>query len=122
MLFFWVVTLCRASALKMEILCFSKTLASTYESTRRHNPEECRYLHRRENLKSLINADCPVVPGTVVHLLLNLTTVTIHDLTEQNSHSQHSAALLSIFPPVCKLSYSPKVIAILNLYFLYKFQ
>jgi hypothetical protein len=36
----------------METLCFSETLVSTYESTRRHNPEEQNHLNRRENLKS----------------------------------------------------------------------
>jgi hypothetical protein len=29
-----------SSSLKMEAGCFSKTLVSTYKSTRRHNPEE----------------------------------------------------------------------------------
>jgi hypothetical protein len=38
-----------SSAVKMETVCFSDALVSTYESTRRHNPEE---VHRRENLKS----------------------------------------------------------------------
>jgi hypothetical protein len=42
------------SALKMETLFFSETPASTYESTRRHNPEEHGHLLRRENLKSRI--------------------------------------------------------------------
>jgi hypothetical protein len=27
-------------ALKIDTVCFSETLASTYKSTRRHNPEE----------------------------------------------------------------------------------
>jgi hypothetical protein len=31
---------------------FSETLASTYESTRRQNPQEQHHPHRRENLKS----------------------------------------------------------------------
>jgi hypothetical protein len=31
------------SALKMEAACSSETLVSTYESTRRHNPEERRH-------------------------------------------------------------------------------
>jgi hypothetical protein len=40
-------------ALKMEIVCFSETLVSAYESTQRQNPEEQhRHPHRRENLKS----------------------------------------------------------------------
>jgi hypothetical protein len=35
-------------ALKMETVCFSETLVSTYKSTRRYNPEEQhRHLHRR---------------------------------------------------------------------------
>jgi hypothetical protein len=34
-------------------VCFSETLVSTYETTRRHNPEEQALdPHRRENLKS----------------------------------------------------------------------
>jgi hypothetical protein len=44
MLVFWVVTLCglvgRASALKMETVCFSETLVSTYKSTWHYNPED----------------------------------------------------------------------------------
>jgi hypothetical protein len=44
-----------SAALKMETVCFSETLMSIYESTRRHDPEkEHRHLHCRENLKSLI--------------------------------------------------------------------
>jgi hypothetical protein len=45
------------SRLKMEKVRFSETLVSTYESARRHTPEEHRHLHRRENLKSRINMD-----------------------------------------------------------------
>jgi hypothetical protein len=37
---FWVLTPCRAEALKMETLCFSEMLVSTYESIQCHNPEE----------------------------------------------------------------------------------
>jgi hypothetical protein len=40
----------------METVCFSETLASTYESRRRQNPEHHHHHHhphRRENLKSL---------------------------------------------------------------------
>jgi hypothetical protein len=41
------------SGLKMETVCFSKTLVSTYESTQHHNQEEQhRHLHHHENLKS----------------------------------------------------------------------
>jgi hypothetical protein len=37
---------------------FSKMLVSTYESTRRHNPEEERcHVHCRENLKFLFSVD-----------------------------------------------------------------
>jgi hypothetical protein len=36
----------------METICFSETLASTDESTRRPNQEEHNNPHRRENLKS----------------------------------------------------------------------
>jgi hypothetical protein len=45
------------SALKMETICFSETVASTDESTRRQNPEDHHHHHphRRENLKCLNN-------------------------------------------------------------------
>jgi hypothetical protein len=46
------------SGLKMEIVYFSETLVSTYESTWRRNPEQHR-LHRRDNQK------CHVVDNTV---------------------------------------------------------
>jgi hypothetical protein len=46
--FFWFLAL----ALKMETVCFPETLASTYESTRRRNPEEHHHPRSRENLKS----------------------------------------------------------------------
>jgi hypothetical protein len=36
----------------MDTVCFSETLVSTYESIRRHNTEQHRHLHSRENLKS----------------------------------------------------------------------
>jgi hypothetical protein len=41
MLLFCVLTI----ALKMETIYFSETMVSTYESTRRQNPEE-RHIHR----------------------------------------------------------------------------
>jgi hypothetical protein len=44
----------RSSALKMEVVCFSETLASTDKSTRRQNSEQHYHPHRRENLKSNI--------------------------------------------------------------------
>jgi hypothetical protein len=38
---------------KMEAVCSSKTLISTYKSTRRYNPEDQhRHPHRRENVIS----------------------------------------------------------------------
>jgi hypothetical protein len=42
MLLFWVVTSCGlvGKYLKTETVCFFETLVSTYEYTRRHNPEE----------------------------------------------------------------------------------
>jgi hypothetical protein len=41
------------SALKMELVRFSKTLASTSQSTRHPNPDEHhQYHHHHENLKS----------------------------------------------------------------------
>jgi hypothetical protein len=43
----------------MEIFCFSETLASTDESTRRQNPvEEHPHSRRRENLKSHKDIPC----------------------------------------------------------------
>jgi hypothetical protein len=46
------------SALKMETVRFSETLASTSQSTRRPNPEEHhQYRHRLENLKSQVTFD-----------------------------------------------------------------
>jgi hypothetical protein len=35
-----------SSSLKKEAVCFSETLVSTYETTRRHNPEEQRRHYR----------------------------------------------------------------------------
>jgi hypothetical protein len=54
MLFPCVVTPCGLfRVLRMQTVRFSEILGSTYESTRRHNPEERhQHLHRRENLKS----------------------------------------------------------------------
>jgi hypothetical protein len=43
----------RSSVLKMQILCFCETLASTDESTWRLNPEERHHqTYHRDNLKS----------------------------------------------------------------------
>jgi hypothetical protein len=54
MLVFWVVTLCGLQ-LKMEAVCSSETLVSTFKSTWHYNPEDQhRHLHRRENLRSRI--------------------------------------------------------------------
>jgi hypothetical protein len=55
------------SALKMETVCFYKTLASTDESTWRQNPED-RHPHRRESLSLTISGEMakshsPVVTG-----------------------------------------------------------
>jgi hypothetical protein len=51
----------------METVCFSETLASTDESTRRQNPEEYHHHqpHRRENLKSHI-LNLGVLDGDVI--------------------------------------------------------
>jgi hypothetical protein len=43
-----------SSALKMDTVCLSETLASAYKSTRLQDPEEHHHPHRRENLKSHI--------------------------------------------------------------------
>jgi hypothetical protein len=51
-----LVSTYESSALKMEAKCFSETVVYTYESTRRHNPEQHRHPHGRENLKSHENA------------------------------------------------------------------
>jgi hypothetical protein len=41
------------SDMTMETACFVETLVTTYESIRRHNPQDQHgYLHRCENLKS----------------------------------------------------------------------
>jgi hypothetical protein len=42
-----------SSALKMEAVCFTETLASADESIRHENSED-HLLHRRENLKSVL--------------------------------------------------------------------
>jgi hypothetical protein len=47
------VVLLGVSGLKMETVCFSETLVSTYESASRHDPEH-RLPQRRKNLKSHI--------------------------------------------------------------------
>jgi hypothetical protein len=38
-MFFWVGTLCRFASVKMEIICFSEMVLSTYVSTWHKNPE-----------------------------------------------------------------------------------
>jgi hypothetical protein len=43
-----IVCIFRASALKMETVCFSETLASTDESTQHQNPEEHHH-HQSKN-------------------------------------------------------------------------
>jgi hypothetical protein len=64
-MFFWVLSPCRLVSrsqrfgetycLHLQSLCFSETLASTDESTRRQNPEEHHHHpHHRENLKSYV--------------------------------------------------------------------
>jgi hypothetical protein len=69
-MFFCVVTLCGlvgdsnvsdkqavaiiVPVLKMETVCFSETLVSTYESTHRHNPGQYRHFRHLENFKSRI--------------------------------------------------------------------
>jgi hypothetical protein len=54
MVFLWVLASCRLVGRRFgDTVCFSETLASTDESTRRQNPEEHHHhLHRHENLKS----------------------------------------------------------------------
>jgi hypothetical protein len=49
----------QASALKMETACFSRTLVSIFESTRRHNPEQHRHTRRKteRNLTLMRTAD-----------------------------------------------------------------
>jgi hypothetical protein len=43
---------CRWSALKMEAICSSETLVSTYKSTQYYNPEDQHYLHRNAVITS----------------------------------------------------------------------
>jgi hypothetical protein len=52
-----------SSGLKMETVCFSETLVFTYESTRRHNPEQHYHLHRRQNLK-FHDLGCVLITGS----------------------------------------------------------
>jgi hypothetical protein len=63
--------------LKMEAICSSETLITTYKLTRRHHPEDHnRHVHRRENLKFQIvttwwpNAMFPLELTLVVCLLV----------------------------------------------------
>jgi hypothetical protein len=50
MLFFWILA---SSGLAMETVCFSETLTTADECTRRQIPEEQHHHpHHRENLKS----------------------------------------------------------------------
>jgi hypothetical protein len=57
MLIFWAVTPCglvdryQRFRAEVEAVCFSETLVSTYKSTRRHNSDEHRHLHGRENIR-----------------------------------------------------------------------
>jgi hypothetical protein len=59
-----------SSALKMETVCSSETLVSTFKSTRRNNPEDQHHhLHRSENLKSHHHHGCynPACSGQRLH-------------------------------------------------------
>lgn len=83
---FWIATPCRlvdihqrfggtycplfwTSSLKMEMVSFSETLISTYESTQCNNPEQHCYLHVRENLK------CPMIYLVFKRLTYSVKTV-----------------------------------------------
>jgi hypothetical protein len=47
-----MVSICRASTLKMEVICFSEILVTTYKATWHHNPEDHnRYIRSCENLR-----------------------------------------------------------------------
>jgi hypothetical protein len=74
MLFFWVLSL--SSGLNMETVCFSETLASTDESTRRQNPQEHHHHHhhphRRDNLKSNIEMP-PAISVITIHIQIIIT-------------------------------------------------
>jgi hypothetical protein len=91
MLLFWVVTPCklvRLKILKMETICFSESLVSIYESTRRHNPEQHRHLHRRENLRShMLCAAWRTVPLVLSYYVLQY-------------------GQLPVLPPFCHMSIS----------------
>jgi hypothetical protein len=52
----------KTSNLKMETVCFSETLVSTCESTRRQNPEEHLHPHRRVNFRSRNNYNVHGIP------------------------------------------------------------
>jgi hypothetical protein len=58
--------------LKLEALCLSETLISTYKSTRHHNSD--RHLHRRENLK-LKYSWCPRVRYSKLYYKPTMTSL-----------------------------------------------
>jgi hypothetical protein len=69
---------CWCSGLKMETVCPSETFVPTYESVRRHTPEDQhRHLHSRENLTSHISHLTPHISHLTSHIS-HLTPHTSH--------------------------------------------
>jgi hypothetical protein len=69
-------------------VCFSETMVSTYESTRRHNPEQRRHSHRSENLKS--------------HVLMWSSGITVY-FSQRNGLIQWHMPRHASRPGVCNL-------------------
>jgi hypothetical protein len=82
MLFFWVFAPCwlvnilsPSSGLKMETVCFSEKLASTYESTRCQNPEQQQQIHKKQHeIRPTTLREQIFITGTMFHpnMLSNL--------------------------------------------------
>jgi hypothetical protein len=72
MLAFWFVALCglvgRYQCLKMETVCFSKTLVSAYMSTRLYNPED----QHRHKVKSIHLSQDKIQWRAFVNTVMNI--------------------------------------------------
>jgi hypothetical protein len=87
----------RASALKMETVCFSETLASTGGSTRRQNPAEHHHPRRRENLKSykIKTARSRVVAKLLLDLDTDIQSVLFKMQPNKNNVLQYTNGIRS---------------------------
>jgi hypothetical protein len=79
---FWRNILPSSSGLKMEAVCSSETLVSTYKPIRRFNPyDQQRHIHRLENLKSHIAMQTvliyPILKRILQKKIKHVHTVTI---------------------------------------------